>query len=137
MFLNMRRIGDVLLTVLEHGIEFCIGYFKSDIEALKPEDNDLTYLKRNLGKNIYLRGHTEAPLVRGADGTEFIQRWLARVLSILSYPHAGSFLFAGGPLWWLALFYGGQDLFGVALQGPSIQTTYHEVGANDSHEDDC
>ena len=87
----------------------------------KPSLSDLT-------KRTYDTGFQEAPLTYSKGGSAFMDQYLGKLADILRCPHARAVIAMGGPMSWIARFYGGNRLVEEFMSGPSTQVTVHHQG---------
>lgn len=130
--LNLKHLLD---RAVQHGLKFHIGIRHADKGYFRPirvsqTDKLLTY-------RLYQPGYRDDPIVEGQGGKSFRDYYLGRLGDITRRPHARAMIGEGGPMRWIAIKYGGDDLVEAFMSGPSIQVTVHNRGHTASDGDDA
>jgi hypothetical protein len=129
---NIHHIQSVLTIAVEHKLNFQIGVHTCNFHFFNTDV--ISKIDQRLLKEMYKPGFVEASLTYSSPLT-FLNSYLGKVADVLQCPHARAFIGLGGPHSWLAQCWGGDDLVGKFMSGPSLQVTHHFKGQSDSTED--
>ncbi|RDB30569.1 hypothetical protein Hypma_007142, partial [Hypsizygus marmoreus] len=118
-------VEDLLLWLIEYGLEFCIAVPESKLPRWTP--NPIMEADQTAEK-FYNSPQTDLVLTwnRGEEG--FMEDYECGIANVLLRPHAWLVVFEGGPLHWIVRRYHGEELISEVMKGPSIQVTVHHSG---------
>ncbi|KAJ7511545.1 hypothetical protein B0H11DRAFT_1699608 [Mycena galericulata] len=125
-FENVIHVEDVLELAIRFGLPFVLYIRMSDARGFK--NSRVSALTRNTLSALYVPGYVDLPLTNGTGGAAALyEQYRARVLQLLSRPHAVAFIGHGGILSFVATLYE-EDLVQRFVDGPSLQVTEHQKG---------
>ncbi|KAJ7608294.1 hypothetical protein DFH06DRAFT_1017887, partial [Mycena polygramma] len=126
----------LLEVAMERGIQFSIGYKRSDCDLFRPTDMD-EEPARAVTKAV-VDPRSKGPRLENAPSIAAVYReYRANLGKIGDSPQARSLVLRGGAASWIMRAFVGMGLVRRALRGPSVQVTVHHMGANDSADVDC
>ena len=119
----------LLYKAIRWGLPFKVGVKVEDFHKFKPEDVSDT--DRVVGKPS---SAVEPPFVYTAQGA-LKAYYTSRVNDIIRRPHARVLVGMGGPEAWLGRKWGGSELVGQFMEGPSPDVYLHRRGNIDSDDE--
>ncbi|KAJ7602213.1 hypothetical protein DFH06DRAFT_1351548 [Mycena polygramma] len=126
---TVRTAEDLLDRLMDQGLAFQLAIREEDLASFRP--SEIRLVERKWGSSEYSVNVREDPLLYGAGGREFVERWSKRSKEILEREHARVLVSLGGIFAWLALSFSRDTLAPAFKSGPSKQVTVFRRGWTD------
>ncbi|KAJ7665838.1 hypothetical protein DFH06DRAFT_1322998 [Mycena polygramma] len=126
----------LLEVAMEHGIQFTIGYKRTDCDTFRPSSFDEEPSRTVTKAMVDLQA--QGPRLEASPSTKVVYReYRSNLGKIVDTPQARALVFCGGAASWIVRAFAGLGLVRWAMSGPSVQVSVHHSGANDSADEDC
>ncbi|KAJ7699670.1 hypothetical protein B0H17DRAFT_1196276 [Mycena rosella] len=123
----------VLELAIERGIPFAIGFKLADLDRFCPKEKDEGRMVTKAMTDIKAKG----PRLHASPSIRTVYDQYCRNMGkIARSPQARSIIARGGGASWLIRAYLGVDLAKLYMEGPSVKTSVHHGGVNNSGDDD-